>query len=220
MTKGQRSECMRLLSHAKRGDEFARQKLVDAVSQCYRGMVRRFYSHDPILGREDINSEFYWGIWRGVDEVDHRGDPIFHLAQRGLWSVKSLVSQVNRRRHGTIEKEGGISVVSLDSVRSEHGDEQPPEWEPIDDSVASDPQGVVEIHERRTEARERVIHVLVNASLAPRHEEILQILLSGDVDLQERLSRKELANKLGVSGQRVSQLVSDMSTRIQAADEQ
>lgn len=214
MTKGQHGECMCLLVQAKRGDEGAHRRLVDIVATTYAGMIRRFYTSDPILGDEDLKSEFYWGIWRAVAAVDERGDPIFHLAQRGQWVVKSLITSVNRRRHGTSEKEGGISVVSLDFNGAEGG------WvEPADESIESDPLAVVEINEDRNEAHERVLHILVNADLAPRHKEIVQMLLAGDVDLGERLARKEIASKLGVSGQRVTQLVNGMEHRMHAADE-
>lgn len=217
MTKERQAECVRLLARAKRGDEGAHQQLVDIVVREYAGMVRRFYTSDPVMGREDIEFEFRWAIWRAVHKDDGRGDPIFYMAQYGQWAVKSLITAINRRRHGTSEPEGGVSVVSLDhdATYGEGGT-----WtEPVDESAESDPHGLVEISEEQGEAQERVLHILVKANLAPRHEEIIGMLLRGEVDLGEPLARKHIAEQLGVSGQRVTQLIAGIEKKMRAVDD-
>lgn len=215
MTAAVTAECMRLLEQARKGDERAHRKLVETVCDNYIIMVRHHYTVDPILDWDDIKHEFFWGVWRAVARVDHRGDPIFHLAQRGEWAVRSLVTAANRKRHGTSAKEGGISVVSLDEPTTEG--ERP--WrEPADLSLHSDPQTVVEIHEDRDEAFERVLKIVVHADLRPQEHDVLHRLLTGDLDLSEKGTGCKLAEDLGVSGQRVSQILKRMRQQFELAD--
>lgn len=210
MTKDQTGKCMRLLVQAKRGDEGSHRALVEIVSKEYRGMIAQFYTNDPMMGREDIFQEFYWGIWRAVDKVDHRGDPIFHLAQRGQWAVKSVVAAVNRRRHGTAAKEGGVSVVSLDTPR----DDQQPSWEPSEESYEERVCEVIELLHRRRDARRRV-QLLYAARLRPSHINALNKIMEHNIDLTQLGARRQLAKALGVSGQRVSVIMKQIEAIVE-----
>lgn len=200
MTTGEHRAAMTLLAQAKRGDEAAHRLLVDMVSREYSGMVFNLYTVDPMLGRDDILQEFYWGIWRAVEKVDHRGDPIFHLAQRGQWAVKSVVAAVNRRRHGTAAKEGGVSVVSLDADESDMK-------EPREDSFEDQTCEVIEIVERQQSARRRMHLIRSSDKLRPTHAKALAAVLEHNIDLSQLGGKRQLAKALGVSGQRVSVIV-------------
>jgi len=213
MTADVTAACMRLLQQARRGDEYAHRKLVDTVVEHYLMMVKRFYTVDPILGWEDIKQEFFWGIWRAVPIVDHRGDPIFHLAQRGEWAVRSIVTAANKKRHGTSAPEGGVSVVYLDDPN-----ENEPWREPADESPESDPHHIVEIHEDREEAFNRVLRIIVHAELRPQEHDVLHRLLSGELDISEKGAGCQLAADLGVSGQRVSQILKRMRAEFERTD--
>lgn len=191
MTNEMRRYCLRLLQAARQGDDGAHEQLVRVLAKHFGYMVHRFYSSDPSAGQDDLHQEFMLGIWRAVEHVDERGDPLYHLAQRGWWAMAAYATALRRRRNGA---NGDVSVGTL-----------PVGYDLPDPDLHTDPEYVVELLESRDEARTHVAYVRARVALLPREAQTLEWMLH-DNDPFEKGANKRLADRLGVSPQRASVL--------------
>lgn len=206
MTNEERRHCMRLLEQCKDGDEQCYGLLVSAIARHFGYMLRQYNSVDPATGPEDLRQTFMMGVWQAIRKVDHRGDPLMHLAIRGCWAVSSLVHVIHQRRRGT-----PLWI-------QEHGEERsigciPETWDLADDNAENDPAYVVEVIEAQNEAREAITTILARVELKGRDQDVLDWLLS-DEDPHGLGANQRLATELGVSEQRASVLRARVFTKL------
>lgn len=193
---------MRLLYDAQRGDEAARDKIVAHVFEKYRGRVARTYKsrRDPALSLEDMEQVFQEGIFNSIEAVDHRGDPIYHLGQRGVWAVLSALRKADAENEGVVRK------------WQRPGQEDEPALEPVCPRRAFTDA----VHER-VDAQE-AIRVVVDAPLRSTTRRCLEILLSGRIgDPTEPGANRRMAEELGVSPQRASQIFKNLRDEFELA---
>jgi hypothetical protein len=189
------AQYLQLIPSAQRCDQSARAKLVMFLDERYGWMLAKLYSGDPMLSREDIHSEFLEGIIGGIPKVKMEvGDPLFHLAQRGLWKAKAAVESARRyqklERHGNYYDEDGLSVEDV--------------WT---DRTQQDPADIVV---QRNFAR-HVTKVISMAGLGENERRGLVLILSGELgDPCEMGWNKRLADALKVSAQRASQITAKL----------
>lgn len=178
-----------LIPGAKRQEQGALSKLVMFIDQRYSYLVTRLYSADPVLSREDIHSYFLEGVIGGIPKVSMEiGDPLFHLAQRGVWKAKSAVDSAKKYRR------------TEDLNDPEFGDAGA-------DRTQEDPADIVV---QRHFAR-HVTRVLSMAGLEGNEKRAFLLILTGDLgDPCEMGWNKKLARALRVSPQRASQITAKL----------
>lgn len=189
-----------VLARAQRGDHAARCEVVGYVFDRWLGRVARFYHEDPALGKDDIQSDFYEGIWHGVDRADERGNPLYHLGQRGVWHVQSTIRATRRARHGGETQ--GYSMVSLEG--GEEGMQ-----------VASD-EDLCEVIVSSGSARQRVLRVIAHAQLGDTPRRLLALMLEHDPT--EKGFNQRAGQMLGVSAQRASQAMAEIRREFEIID--
>lgn len=135
---------------------------------------------------------------RAVPIVDQRGNPLYHIGQRGMWAVQSELRQIRRQLKGRAFIRHETTV---------DGDQLTDWTERVTDRTAGDFREVV--HDT-TDAQEQV-HIVANTSLAPRTRQALSLIMSGAAgDPTESGFNLRLAQVMGVSPQRASQVMADL----------
>jgi len=205
MTSAEQRRCMCLLHAAKDGDEMAYEYLTAAIVEHYGYMIRGYYSCDPAYDMDDLMSEFRRAVWQAIDRVDERGNPIFHLAWRGAYAVKSMLSAMKQHRYGT------------EAWARDYGAERsigtlPQDWDLVDTREENDPQYVVQVREERDETRRHAYYVVANARLTTKQERVLDWML-GHLDTEEGANQL-LARDLGVSEQAASVMRKKVETAL------
>ena len=155
------------------------------------------------MSLDDLQQVFFEGIHNGVLRADERGNPLFHIGQRGIWAALTAIKkakQVSDRR---------TAVPSAVEETERPVDEM--------DLLPSSGTDYREIVHERLDAR-RVIRVVANAPLRSSTRKAMEAMLSGDAgDLLEIGANRRLATALGVSPQRASQLMADLRKNFQHA---
>lgn len=180
-----------LIPAAKNQDQYARETIVRFVYKQFLKRVSGLYSFDAAVCRDDINAEFMRGIYAHLDKVDDRGDPLYHLGQRGVWAAMSLCRAAQRMKENVLIVSGHY-MESLDAT-------------PDMVHVPCAKEDFTEILVRRDEAHSRVVSLVANTSITGTPRRLIELILAGEVDPTELGFVKEAAGKLGVSAQRVSQ---------------
>lgn len=206
MTSQERQYCMQLLRRAKHGEESACERLTREISRHFAYMLRGLYSVDPMCDRDDLQAAFQLGIWQGIDKVDHRGDPLYHLAWRGRMAVTSMVRALKHRRHGTPEwvEEFG-SERSVGTI--------PEGWDPPDTHEEADPVHLLLVQAQQEEARRQAIYLLNQVELTKRQQDVIEWLTT-DPDVNSDGANLRLAQFMGCSPQMASKYRRDVLTKL------
>lgn len=192
------TQYLALIPRAQRGDQGALSQLVAFLDEKYRWMIQSLYSGDPMLSKEDIHGEFLEGIAGGIAVVRlDIGNPLFHLAQRGQWKAKSAVDAAKKyqklpRSQGRF-KEGEFEGEWTDDY--------------LTDRTQQDPADIVV----QRHFADHVTRVLSVAGLTGNEKKAFLLILSGELgDPCEMGWNKRLADTLGVSPQRASQITAKL----------
>ncbi len=202
------SDCramMPRLRAARAGDEAAQSDVSLFVFKKYKGQVQGYYTsaYDAAYDRDDIDQTFYLGIVQALAVVHpYRGNPFAYMAYRGVSRVKSFVTAIsNKPRLATVSLDGGY-----------HQDGEPQMLDAADRADALPHDIVID----QLDAEQRVVGITANATVTGRAEEILAMLLAGEIDPTDPGYNKELAKRLGVSQQRGSQLMGKLRKQLSA----
>lgn len=190
-----------LLEKAKAGDGDAQREIAVYTFNTYRSKIAMMYTQDPAVTLEDLEMVFFEAIFAFIPKVDHRGNPIFHLAQRGRWAAQSEVRSVNLRMRGRARLVGtdddGQPMDPLDVAdRTDHDFR-----EVICDALDAD----------------RVVRIVANANLRPRQREAMDLILSGEVgEPGDPGFNQTLAKRMGISPQRTSQIMGQLEATLRS----
>lgn len=188
----QRDRMMRLLKQAQAGDQDAHREVAMYCFEQYKGRIRRLYSLDPAVSEDDLLSTFFEAIWRAVLEADHRGNPLYHIGQRGMWAAQSEIRSVRQLLN---HREPVYDPTTLDWLIREDRDFR----EEVHDRVSAQQQ----------------VRIITQARLSPRVREILS-MISDDPNLQptEGGFNKRLAAAAGISPQRACQVMASVRAKV------
>ncbi len=183
------------LWHAQTGDKQAQGEVAMYCFTQYKDKLKKFFSHDPAISMEDLESTFFMGIFDGVLKADGRGNPLYFVGQCGIWRIGSEMRAMRRR----------IDNMSYFTRVADGTDEQDNAVDPMDPST-----DFREIVASRLDD-ERIVRVIANANLRDRQREAMEVILSGAAgDPTELGFNKRLAEQMGVCPQRASQLTADL----------
>jgi len=193
----QRAMALALIQRAQEGDEDAHRQVAIFVFEKYRGRLRPLYSQDPAVSLEDMEMTFFEGIWAHVLKADHRGDPLYHIGQRGYWRVQSEV-----RAAKSLMSKRQPPVVFDGFDEDDH-----PRWI---ETIADPSEDAREVLFRHDEATHRV-RAIFDAPISIRAREAVERALSGEAgDPTEPGFNQRLARAMNLSPQRVSQLFNEL----------
>lgn len=192
---------LRHLWRAQNGDDEAHRRVAMYCFDTYKGKLAHFYSSDPAISREDLESTFFMGVWDGVQKADTRGNPLYFVGQYGMWRVQSEVRSIQRRM-----KERSRVIIGANT------------W---DDDAAIEPMDPEPDFREIVASRlddHRIVRIIANADLRDRQREAIEIILSGAAgDPSEPGFNKRLAEQMGVCPQRASQLTAGLKKVYEAA---
>lgn len=187
----------RQLWRAQQGDGEAYRQVAMYCFQAYHGKLTHFYSKDPAISFEDLESTFFMGIWDAVAKADTRGNPLYFIGQCGMWKVQSEVRSM-RRRMAMVSQ--FTHVATAGTIDEDENTVEPMDTEP----------DFREIVVSRLDD-ERVVRIIANANLRDRQREAMDIILSGEAgDPSEPGFNKRLAQQMDICPQRASQLTADL----------
>jgi DNA-binding CsgD family transcriptional regulator len=194
-----RPRMMMKLRAAQAGDARAKEDVALWVYQRWSGRVLHFVTPTTGLEREDLEQTFFENIYRSIDVAKlDVGCPLYHISQRAYWAVQSYVRFVTRG--------GGDAAATVrrrDPRVMEAGEVPLYEQEP-------DPYDGQERIIEQLDA-EHWVKALAGAKLKPREREVLALIASDDFGgPQEGAFNRRLAERLGVSAQRASQLMASI----------
>lgn len=188
------STMIRLLTAAQKGDEDATRRVAIYCFEKYKSRIDRFTrssrTSDSATDKDDLHSIFFEAIIGAVQIADvDRGDPLFHIGQRGVWAVKTEIRTIQRMlaRRQQLYRD-------MDTAE-----------DPIE-SLPEPGEAFTEIVERRTDAS-RAVRTVLQAQMSPTAHKLLDVLMAEQVDCAEQGWQSRAADLLGVSPQRVSQVV-------------
>lgn len=192
-----RDEMTRLLARAQAGDEDAHRQVAVYCFERYRSRLRRFQALDPAIAPEDMEMTFFEAIMKAVPHADGRGDDFYHIGQRGVWAVQSEMRAV-RTMMANRAFLTGRPRMDGDEVR-----------DPLDiaDPLVLDTLEVVMDYDEATTC----MRIVCDAPLKPRARQALGLIIEDpELNPVEPGFNKTLAEKMGVSQQRASQVVQEL----------
>lgn len=195
-------EALALLQRARKGDAGAEKAVAVHCYDHFLPRLRRLASKnaDVAMSLEDMEQAFFEGCWRAVLVADDRGDPLYHIGQRGIWAVQSLMRSVRRVTRAQAGVWAGMNDERRDPVANAPDPRAPDAFSRVEDALV---------------ARQRV-HVLVTAPLKPRLRQAVDAILSGAAgDPDEIGFNARLAVAMGVSPQRTSQVMAELRGLVQ-----
>lgn len=192
-----------LVSRAQQGDADAHRTVALHAFNKYKHRVEWLYSRDPAIGIDDLLMTFFEGIMKAVEKLDDRGDPIYHLGQRGVWAVTSELRAIK----------ASMKHRALKPLVYADGEEADPMADYVDPVEVPGSDMVIE----RMSAEGRV-RIIANASLRPRERQALEVIATGAVDPASIGFNKDLADQMGVSPQRTSQVMADLEALVHRAE--
>lgn len=194
-----------LIKKAQAGDEDAHREVAIYCFDRYSYRLNNLHSSDPAISMEDLRVTFFEGIWDGVMKADHRGNPLYHIGQRGMWRVKSEIRAIQQ-----VMKKRSMALIGHENwEEGMWGDSTRPVIEPVDPAPDFREIVVSRVHADAT------VRILAHADLKPRTREAFDVILSGAAgDPEEPGFNRRLAGQLGVSPQRASQLVQDLRSEL------
>jgi hypothetical protein len=196
-------QALKKVALAQNGDKDAQR---EAALWCYRQYLPRLHrlaaTTDPAISREDMEMTFFEGCMRGVLVADDRGDPLYHVGQRGIWNVQSELRSIRRqlqRRSLLVSQVMGDDGEPRDSIEDTADPDAALDYERVDDAL---------------EAVQRV-HVITTVPLKGRERQAVDLIMSATTDVRESGFNRTLARQMGVSPQRASQICSKLRERLQ-----
>src|SRR5882672_5078166 len=72
------------LERAKTGHSGAADFICRYVWETYGGRIFGLFSNDVADDRDDLQQIFWLAVAGHLPKLDHRGDPVYHLGQRGF----------------------------------------------------------------------------------------------------------------------------------------
>lgn len=196
----QRAQALALIRRAQKGDADARRAVALYVFERYKGRVKRLYNQDPAVSLEDMEHTFFEGIWEYTPKADRRGDPLYHIGQRGYWRVQSEV----RSAHALMKQrtKALVGAHGWDERMWGEGDGIDQHPDPAEDFS--------EVLFRNDEARQR-LQLIFDAPISLRAREAVERALAGQAgDPSEPGFNQRLAQAMGLSPQRISQLFNEL----------
>jgi hypothetical protein len=197
-------QALALVAKAQDGDAEAQRAVALHCFAKYVARVTRLWHklQDPAVSLDDAQMTFFEGCMRAVLIIDDRGDPLYHVGQRGIWALQSEIRVMRREmseraRYHVRQGEDGQLENPVDLVQDER---------------ASEAYGRVE---DQMLALERV-HLITTAPLKPRARQAVDIIMKGAAgDPMESGFNKRLADEMGVSPQRASQIVQEIRSQVE-----
>lgn len=175
----------RLALAQRLSDVNAKQDVALYVFEKWHWRLRKLFCSDPAIGADDLEQVFFQGIFEAVDDAAlDRGDPLYFLSQRGVWRVTSMLSS------SRLLKRGAERAEDRDRIAFVNGNSEDP----------------AELVVRRVGAHEVALEIAAESegSAMAVFEALFRMAADGEVVL------KQAADEVGVSPQRVSQIVSRM----------
>jgi hypothetical protein len=190
------NEALALIERAQKDGDTDAQRAV--ALHCYEKYLMRlkmlFKISDPAVSYEDLQMTFFEGIMRAVLIVDERGNPLYHIGQRGMWNVGSEIRTVSRQ----MKHRARLPRVDEDGE---------PRGIEVEDELALEAFGRAD---DQMDA-EQFVHIITTAPLRTRLRRVVEIVISGAAgDPTEKGFNQRLAGQLQVSPQRASQLMREL----------
>ena len=188
-------QAMACLIKAQAGDYGARTDVALYVFDKWKYRAHALFAADRSLDHDDLEQVFFLGILEGVPKADERGNPLFHLSQRGLWRVKSTVKASQLRGMTINEDLSEVREGRLHEKSEDHADL-------VINWVAAD-------------------QMLINVAphLSDRAKDAFMLLINGDLgDPAEPGLNKRLAEAMQVSEQRASQIMNKVRRGFEQMD--
>lgn len=187
-----------LVLDAKDGSEQAAAELLAWEWSQWARRVCSLYTHDGAYDRDDLQGLFYEHALRAIpDAVMGRGSAARFIGQRAYWRVSSEVRAANKHF-----AEGRRALQGADlSEMTELG-------------AGAVPDGTDELVARIDAGQ--TVHVMLSMNLDDQHPaaaRALHVMARSDRDPREPGYGRWLAGLLGVSPQRVSQLIATIRAR-------
>lgn len=190
---------IRQLWRAQQGDEQARGEVAVYCFETYKDKLRHFFSKDPAISREDLESTFFLAIYDAVMKADERGNPLYFIGQCGMWKVQSEVRTM-RRRMANISHFTHIADGTTDDPTAIDPPDPDPDFREIVASRLDD---------------ERIVHIIANANLRDRQREAMDLILAGAAgDPSEIGFNQRLAAVMGICPQRASQIMAQLEAKM------
>lgn len=188
---------LHLLDLAQRGEAEAKRQVCIFIWENYQYRIRKFYSKDTMLDRDDMRQIFWEGVLYGIEKDKGLGDRLYYLSQCAWWAVSSAVREA--------EKQGAVSRPSLMVRHYADGDEATDEPEDTRVDVAA---LVIE-----RDYANGVVRVLAERVPAGNARRAFLAIMEGKVgDPTAPGANKLLADELGVSPQRASQIMKQLKS--------
>lgn len=177
-------QAMACLIKAQAGCYDSRTEVTLYVFERWKYRAHALFAQDRSLDHDDLEQVFFLGILEGVEKVDERGNPLFHLSQRGLWRVKSTVKASQLRGMTVTQDLGDVRESRLRENTDDHAD----------------------LVINRVSADQMLIGVAPH--LSDRARDAFMMMINGDLgDPAEPGLNKRLAEAMKVSEQRASQIM-------------
>jgi hypothetical protein len=198
--KAESPRVMRMLERAKHGDTMAIQNVMDFGWEKFgKGMAIKNFSHDPAEDMDDLKQIFQMAMLRAIPKLDARGNPIYHMAQRGWWAIQAH----------THKKQGFAGQQSLNAVAYDDGNDDV--MSRLEDPEASTEEIVV-----NQVYAEQVVAAVHSAELSSIARRTADAILSNEIGVPGEIGfNKKLAAYLDVSEQRASQGVQKLRAEME-----
>ena len=190
-----------LLARAQEGDPRAQREVALHCFNRFLPRLRRLATRnaDPAMSVEDLEMVFFEGCMAGALVADHRGDPLYHIGQRGIWAAQSALRTARRITRQQASVWAGMAD-GADPVAAVPDPAAADSYERCEDAIV---------------AAQRV-EVLTTAPLKPRLREAVTAIMDGSAgDPREMGFNARLATCLRVSPQRASQVVAELRGMLQ-----
>jgi hypothetical protein len=194
---------MATLELAKKGVESAKSEICAYVWERYGFKVSNLFSYDVAEDREDIRQIFWLAVVEHIPKLDHRGNPIWHLAVRGFWQVGAHVRR----------KRVMVGLLSLDApIQNGQETTHTSRLEMLPD-YTKDVEGIV----IRQIGSKQQVELMSRLEMPPTARRAFDAILSGEAgDPSEIGFNKSLAAALEVSPQRASQAMQALRGSVEA----
>lgn len=190
------------LDRAKVGSRVAADFICRYVWEQYGGKIINLFSNDSSEDRDDLQQIYWLAVAEQIPKLDERGDPIYHLGQRGFWRVGAHIRR----------KRAMVHLLSLDAAIVDEDESRTRGAMLSDDRV--DVEGIV-VHQLGSQQQ---VEMILDIELAPIAQRALGAIMRGEAgDPAEIGFNKTLAKVLKVSPQRASQAMQSLRASVGSA---
>lgn len=185
------------LEQAKTGHSSAVDYICRYVWDQYGKRIWDLFSNDSADDKDDLQQIYWMAVVKHLPKLDERGDPVYHLGQRGFWAVGAHIRR----------KEAMSKLLSLDAPRHRDGEDKDMTLgDSLRDPIA-DVEGIV-VNQL---GGNQQVDMILDLKLAPTAKRALGAIMAGKAgDPREKGFNKNLAGALGVSEQRASQAMQSL----------